>query len=1525
MFLCSIFGQETGMWMHPNKGQWAEPILYKVELDYGEMFIEKNQFTYALNDFKQKMSHQHENKSKSAVESSKIIESHIIKSTFKNSSWAGVKNEKSISSFYRNYFQGNDPLKWRSKLNSFKLIEFVDFYPNIDLVLDGNNEKFKYSFIVYPNTNPAQIQYEITGANSVKIDEKGNLIIENRFGNIIEEKPIAWTYSKTGKKDVEVNFRLNENKVSFQFPEGFNQEDTLIIDPSLLFSTFSGSTADNWGMTATPDTQGNLLAGGIVFNDGGVYPVTVGAFNTTINGGDSYVLGSLIQGFDIAISKFNPKGTQLLYATYLGGTANEAPHSLVTNGNDDLFIMGVTASTNFPTSSSAFDNSFNGGPEILENELFYRGTDIFVTKLSQDGSQLLGSTYIGGSGTDGVNIGDLNYNYGDPFRGEIIEGADGYVYVSSTTQSSDFPTVNASQSSLKGSQDAVVFKLNSDLSSIGWSSYFGGSGLETGNSIQKSSNGSLYVAGGTTSTDLPFLIGNDLSYNGGIADGYVMRLANSSGNILQGTYMGLNEYDQAYFVQLDLNNDVYVYGQTESSWPITAGKYGNPNSGQFIRRYNQSLTSIVWTTMVGAGTGYPEISPTAFLVSNCSDIYISGWGGQVNNQNSQYAHNSNTSGFPITGDAFQSLTNGDNFYIAVLGNDASTLKYATFMGGVNGSYNHVDGGTSRFDKSGRIYHAVCGGCGRNLNGFTTTPGVFSPQNQGSNCNLAAFKFELNSYAPIIGSADSVICLPDSVIFKNSVSNGNSFLWDFGDGTISKSLNPKHYYSIPGKYIIKLLVKDTVNCFVSDSFYFDVRVVQFLPSVVIPLNPVCAGNSFTLNASGGLNYSWTPTNVLSNPLIANPIAKIYSTTNFQVVISDVCGSQTLNVNVVVLPVITSLTNDTTICLGQSVQLKATGGVSYQWSPSTFELSSLNSVSPICTPSQTRKYYVNITSLNGCITKDSVIVSVHQSALKPIVVDSIICIQDSLKLVNSNASSVKFDWSFGDGITSKLFLPTHYYTNPGTYPLKVVFTDTVYCFVKDSILKNIKVNQYNGGILTPPQSICPNTSFQLEAFGGTNYLWSPANLLDNSTIAKPIATINSATTFTVLISDECGSGNYTLPLSVYSNPHQISSDTSICIGGNAQLFAIGGSSYSWTPTNSLNNPLLSNPVATPLVTTKYFVNIITGNNCSIHDSTVVKVFNFPPIPILKDSVKTCRYSSVQLIADGAERYKWSPNQYINSNINDTVIVNPLNSITYYCDFINACGKSEDSIYIEVLIPQILPAKDTSICPNNSAKLYANGGIKYDWYFNTGFIGTTMLDSFVVFPTVTSNYSVVGTDKNNCKDTASMNVILYVPVEIRACPTIYAIQGDIVELSTINSPVGIYTWSPNTYLSCDVCLKPFANPDMDFTYKVTLIDSNGCISSDKVQIKYDGLIFVPNTFTPDAPINNIFIPKGGNIRTFEISIFDRWGSIVFTSNSIDQGWDGTFKGVKCQVGTYTWKILYGDYNHTKKELVGHINLLR
>ncbi len=1527
-FICisPFFGQDKGVWMHPNKGQWNDQILYKVDLDYGEMYVEKDQFTFALNDFKQIMSHNHHSEKESIISEKKVIQSHIIKSTFIHSSWKGNVQESEVSTFYRNYFQGNDQSKWKTKINSFQLIQMNEFYPNIDLVLDSKVDHFKYSFVIKPNTDPGIIEYEITGANSVKLSENGHLLIETIFGNIIEEKPIAWTVSSEHKNDVPINFKLNGNRVSFELPKGYNHDETLIIDPSLLFSTFSGSTADNWGMTATPDTQGNLLAGGIVFNDGGKYPATVGAYNTTTNGGDSYVFGGQIQGFDIAISKFNTTGTQLLYATYLGGASNEAPHSLVTNSNGDLFIMGVTSSNNFPTSSDAFDKSFNGGPDIIVNELYYKGADIFIAKLSNDGSQLLGSTYMGGAESDGVNIGDLEYNYGDPFRGEIIDGADGYVYISSSSRSTDFPVKNGFQTNLNGIQDGVIFKLTDDLSSLSWSTYFGGSGSETSNSIQKSTNGSLYIAGGTTSADLPISFGEDLNYDGGLSDAYLLRISTSNGQNLQGTYLGYAEYDQAYFVQLDVNNDVYVYGQTESDWAITPGKYGIPNSGQFIRRYSQDLSSTIWTTMIGAGTGNPEISPTAFLVSTCGDIYLSGWGGKVNKFNSQFAKFSTTVGFPLTIDAFQSTTNGDNFYIAVLGKDATYLKYGTYMGGANGSYNHVDGGTSRFDKSGRIYHAVCGGCGKNLNGFTTTPGVFSPQNLSSNCNLAAFKFELNISTPIIGSADSVICLPDSIKFRNSISNGNSFLWDFGDGSISKSLNPTHYYANPGKYLIKLVVQDTVFCYVKDSFYFHARVIKFLPNVVTPVNPICPNTPYQLSAIGGAKYSWSPAIYLDNPLISNPIAKIDTTTTFQVIVSDICASQTFLVKLNIYPVITSLSNDTIICENLNVQLKATGGVNYTWFPTSPDLNTFNSATVICTPTQTMQYFVEITTLNGCKKIDSVVVNLHSKALKPIISDSIICIQDPINFTNPNTSSVKFNWDFGDGLNSKLFLPNHFYLNSGNYLVKVVFIDTVFCFVKDSMMVNVKVNKFNGGLSTSPQTICRNTNFQLEAFGGTSYSWTPINYLDNAAISNPIARIDTTVIFNVFVMDECGSGNYPLLLNIFDDLHQMVDDTSICIGNNVELFATGGVNYSWTPSSSLNNSLISNPTATPNFSTNYVVTITTNNNCIIKDSSFVKVFNFPPTPVLIDTIQTCIYSSFEIIASGAERYKWSPNTTINSLSNDSVSVYPRVDITYFCDFINACGLTKDSVFVDVLIPEIVPAKDTSICPTNMAKLYAKGGLKYDWYYNLNFLGSTITsDSLIVFPSETSIYTVIGIDSNSCKDTNSMLVNIFVPIDIHTSPIVFAINGDLVELTTINTPMGSYFWSPKDYLSCDTCVKTYANPNKDFLYTIEFTDTNGCKTIDKVQIKYDGLLYVPNTFTPDSPINNIFVPKGGNIKKYELSIFNRWGNLIFTSNSIEQGWDGTYKGVKCQDGTYTWKILYTDFNQITDQIVGHVNLLR
>ena len=275
-----------------------------------------------------------------------------------------------------------------------------------------------------------------------------------------------------------------------------------------------------------------------------------------------------------------------------------------------------------------------------------------------------------------------------------------------------------------GIQDAVVCKLNNNLSSLLWSTYFGGIGDESGNSIEISPNGNIYSAGGSTSPNFPGVsVGNDLGNNGGLSDGYVARFNPSNGGVISATFMGANEYDQTYFVRCDPSNQVYVYGQTESNWVISPNCVGTPNSGQYIRKYDGNLSNIQWSTVFGAGSGHVEISPTAFLVSDCYEIYISGWGGTLNaNSAVSQATHSSSNGFTITPNAYQSNTNGSNFYLAVFAADASVLNYGTYMGGLTSSSNHVDGGTSRFDKKGRIYHAVGGACGGNNFGFTSTPG-----------------------------------------------------------------------------------------------------------------------------------------------------------------------------------------------------------------------------------------------------------------------------------------------------------------------------------------------------------------------------------------------------------------------------------------------------------------------------------------------------------------------------------------------------------------------------------------------------------------------------------------------------------------------------------------------------------------------------------------------------------------------------------------------------------------------------------
>lgn len=1343
--------QPESIFLYPNNGQWEEQVEYTIDLFGGKMYVENESFLFHF--YESPKSHNHSDEKHEEVPD--VIKAHAVRTTFIGSSWNGNRREENPSSHYRNYFIGNNSSQWASNIHGFNKVELTNFYPNIDLQLDGKNGQLKYSFILQAHVDPSQIQMQIDGADRVFIDAEGNLNIHTSLGTIQEMKPVAWTEANGRITPVEVKFELTNSILSYVFPEGYNTNERLVIDPNLVFSTFTGSTTDNWGMTATPGPNGEMYAGGISFGAG--YPVTAGAYDLTYNGGTA---NGNIPGFDIAISKFTDDGTQLLYSTYIGGASNELPESMITTTNGELYILGITGSSNFPMGPTPYDNSFGAGNANTSNSLvFPNGTDICLIKLSSNGTALLSSTYVGGSGNDGLNTSSLSYNYGDQYRGEIIIDGQENVIVSSHTQSSNFPKTNGS--SLLGSQDMVVFKMQSDLSALIWSSYYGGTGAETGNSIALSSQNDIFVTGGSTSNDI-FLIGNDPTINGG-PDGLLLKLNGANGTLIAGTYMGGNEYDQTYFVKLDIDDEVYVYGQTETSWTITPGCYGNPGSGQFLRKYSNDLMTIDWTTMIGAGTGHPEISPTAFLISDCYDIFISGWGGQVNVSGSSAIHSS-SNGFPITPDAYQPSTNGSNFYLGILGVDATSLIYGTYMGGVASSSNHVDGGTSRFDKSGAVYHAVCAACGSADNGFTTTPGVWSPTNPSNNCNLAAFKFQLGM--PYSLSANST---------------------------------------------------------------------------------VCNGEPVQLNASGGITYTWTPASSLNNPNISNPIATPTQTTVYYVSMDFNEGCAIVDsvvVEVISEPVV-NLNASTNVCFGDTVTLNVSGGLTYSWSPNS-NISSTTNASVQVWPTTSQYYYCDVS--NECFTKrDSIFVNV---------------------------------------------IPL---------PEIILTTDTIICKGDDAII---------------------------QAIGGLQHSWTPHSTLtvlnNNQANVQPLVPMYYYATG--IDANGCENRDSVF-VSFYEIPELIiSNDTTICFETSTQLSVSGAGNYTWTPSSSLVGANTATPVATPLIPTVYTVTGIYGMGCEVKDSVEIDLM-YLPIPEVLDTIHLCVYTPTDIVANaiGADSYTWSPGTYLNTTVGQTVIATVENDITYEITFTNVCGSVTEEVTVDAIVPNTTAFNDTIVCPGNPAYLYAVGGIAFQWSPING-LNSTIASSVVATPNVPTMYTVVGTDIYGCKDRDSVFVDLFPQPYIKASPDVYLFEGETADLyATIHTP-GQISWSPTEYLSCVNCDHTQATPPTDFQYFVSYVDENGCIDSDEVWVYFKPLIYVPNTFSPDGnEFNEYFKAKGGNVRNFQMRIFNRWGEVVCTLNDLSEWWDGTYKGNKCQDGTYTWKITYSDLRGNDFELTGHVNLIR
>lgn len=363
-----------------------------------------------------------------------------------------------------NYFIGNDPKKWRTGVKSFSKVRYRSVYPGIDLVYHSDRRKLEYDLIVAPRANPAAITVAFTGPQRMRIDKNGDLVLKTSVGEVRQQKPKVFQEVLGAKKQIAARFVWKaREKIGFKISR-YDRRRPLVIDPVLLYSTYLGGSALDSARAVAVDASGNVYITGstssINFPTANPFQASRGGFpNTT----------------DAFVTKLNPTGTALVYSTYLGGSNSDSGFGIALDSMGNPYVTGETSSLNFPTANAL---------QVEVGGLI----DAFIAKLSPEGSMLVYSSYFGGS-------------FNESARGIAVDAL-GSAYITGSTQSPDFPLANALRSTI-GQQDAFVSKFNSAGTALVYSTYLGGSGTDSATAIALDSVDNAYVTGSTRSADFP--------------------------------------------------------------------------------------------------------------------------------------------------------------------------------------------------------------------------------------------------------------------------------------------------------------------------------------------------------------------------------------------------------------------------------------------------------------------------------------------------------------------------------------------------------------------------------------------------------------------------------------------------------------------------------------------------------------------------------------------------------------------------------------------------------------------------------------------------------------------------------------------------------------------------------------------------------------------------------------------------------------------------------------------------------------
>jgi len=662
-----------------NKGQINDQINYHIKMPHGNVLFADGYIDYQFIIRNPKKNSSADFKLIDRKVRDETVSLENVRLRFLNTNPSVKVRGAQASQAVFNFYKGNDPSKWVEGAASYRKIVYEELWPHIDLVVFEHQGKLKHEYVVRPGGNINDIRFAYQGVESMVINEKGQLEINTRSRILKEDVPVSYQKIEEKKSFVATQFRIYDgNSIGFDV-DVFNPAKELIIDPFLIYSTFLGGSKYDSCQDIVIDLHLNAYVVGYTTSIN--FPTNPGAFDKVLNDRDAF------------LSKLDSTGANLLFSTYYGGSDSETGSSIRYSwGDDGPVIAGSTSSSDLPTHANAYDKRLNGS------------SDVFVAKFTSSG-QFRYATYLGGNDSEQGKIG--------------IDGSDN-IFVAGLTDSTDFVTTpGVIDDQFNSHSNIFVTKFNPQLSSLGYSTFFGEDGLYFGG-ITVDFNGNAFIIGdhydkwGSWGPKIPTTPGVYMETIQDWGGSFLAKINPSGTSLVFSTYTaeggGADEVEvYSLGIDVDGSGSVYIVGFGECDFL--------PGWGAYLKKFNADGSALLYQKGFLDGDYWLTFtSPGDVAVDGRGGVYVV---GETNAEN-----------FHVTEDAFQStLAGGDDSFIVKLDANNGNTQYSTYFGG--SGYDNCSGIAA--DSFGAIYIAG----GTSSPDFPTTPDSYSMNYQGDGDGFVA--------------------------------------------------------------------------------------------------------------------------------------------------------------------------------------------------------------------------------------------------------------------------------------------------------------------------------------------------------------------------------------------------------------------------------------------------------------------------------------------------------------------------------------------------------------------------------------------------------------------------------------------------------------------------------------------------------------------------------------------------------------------------------------------------------------------